>query len=60
MKICVKNMDLKRQRFYYLVGGSKISFSLVAGLVSPPPRTFNISLVDNTSKLVKFALFSDL
>jgi hypothetical protein len=36
-----------------------MSFSRVIGLVSPPPRTFSISLDVKTSKTWKF-LFSDL
>ncbi len=43
----------------YLLSSSRISLSLEPGLVSPPPRTFNISLLVKTSKPLKFAFFSE-
>jgi hypothetical protein len=44
----------------YFVSSSKRSLSLEPGLVSTPPRTFNISLEVKTSKPLKFAFFSVL
>jgi hypothetical protein len=51
----IMNKDKRNQ----LVSYSKISFSRVAGLVSPPPRTFSISVDVKISKPLKF-LFSVL
>jgi len=53
-----KNLAIADRFRFYNYSRSKISFGLVSGLVSPPPRTFNNSFVVKNSKPAKLLLDS--